>query len=111
MAGDAGQWVMNATDTDGSLHPGDERRVERWRVPSAASCFATGRDLGAGLSTSSGRGGSPTAQIAGTSFQVTVYATDSSWNLTTSNHQVTITTSNSGRGRRACQHEFGRGDV
>ncbi|MEK6646928.1 MAG: hypothetical protein AABY84_09680 [Candidatus Firestonebacteria bacterium] len=89
-----GTWTVTGTDVDGvspsytantssnvSITPGPAVKLQLL-VPGETAV----------LGTSSGKTGTPTTRIAGTTFVVTVNSADAAWNTTTDTPQITITT-------------------
>src|SRR5256886_14446280 len=88
----AGSWTITATDiTDGTKTANSSPSIT---VNSGAfsklQILVPGEIAAPGSST--GKSGTPTAQTAGTPFNVTVNAVDANWNLVSSTHTVGITT-------------------
>src|SRR5439155_422769 len=91
----AGSWTITATDiTDGSKTANTSPSITVNVGPFAKlQVLVPGETVAPGTAT--GKTGTPTAQAAGTAYNVTIRSVDAAWNLVSSTHTVGLTSSDS----------------
>jgi len=88
----AGSWTLTATDTDNTALTNVSPVITVNLAPlNKLQVLLPGETAAPG--STSGKTGTPTAQVAGVPFTVTVRSVDTAWNLIDTNHTVHITAS------------------